>query len=204
MGIRQTGRLVLLAGILAAGLMFSPMGPRAAALDTSAITDPLAAALMNKPFPLDPRKVQYFMIPYGRVSNFEDPMEVPMLDRFPTPGLVSQTSQLPVKVFQTVPVNHAIFPPNSVVTLGWLPADEAYYEQSAPTQAQVPIRYEIIITRHDNWDYRQFVKVLPTTRHYAYFFTPPTPGRYQWYIRAIYSRAMHGINSDRRFFTVLP
>ncbi len=178
--------------------------PGVHALDATAVSDPLAAALMPRPYPAIPDYFPYFMIPSGRTQNFEMPLEVPSVDRYPTPGLSPQTPQQTIKVFQTVPADDALFPAKSVVTLGWLPMDESVYEDAAPNQAQIPIRYEVIITRHNRWDFRQVIRVYPGKRHYTFLFNPPGPGRYQWHVRAIYDKAMHGFNSDRRFFMVLP
>ncbi len=90
------------------------------------------------------------------------------------------------------------------MTLGWLPAEQEISDGDAPSKAQFPIRYEIVITRHDTWSARLFVKAQDTRREYTYLYTPPGPGRYAWHIRAIYNTAMHGINSEPRTFLVLP
>lgn len=145
-----------------------------------------------------------FIRPPGRISSFEMPLELQTPDRYPTPGLMPVEPQRPVNVSITVPPSNSIFPPNSIITIGWLPAEQEIGDGDAPTKVRDPIRYEIYISRHDRWSDRIILKAQPGARQYTHLFTPPGPGRYQWHIRAIFNREMHGINSDTRSFMVLP
>ncbi len=176
----------------------------AGAADPTITTDPLAAALMP------PKKMgasmftPSFMRPAGRIFSFELPLEPPPADRFPSPGLNSREPQAPNEVVLTTPTSNSIFPRNSVITFTWLPSEQEIVDSDPPTKPQTPIRYEIYISRHDQWTDRLFVKEHHPMPTYTYLFTPPGPGRYHWHVRAVYDRAMHGHNSEIRSFMVLP
>ncbi len=172
--------------------------------DNTITTDPLAAALMPPPEMGTALFVPSFIRPPGRVFDFEAPLEMQPIDRYPVPGLASRTPQRPVNVLIVSPPDNAVFTRESMVTFGWLPAEQEISEGDAPDKVQFPIRYEIIITRHDNSGARLFVKAGDSKRNYSYLYDPPLPGSYTWYIRAVYNAAMHGITSEPRNFMVLP
>ena len=188
----------------ALGLALWLVQANAFALDTSISTDPLAAAIMPKPNPLSPYFIPDFILPRARIFEFALPHEMQTPDKYPIPGLVSRTPQNPVYVALLTPPSNSILPPNSMVSLSWLPAVQEISDADAPNKIQYPIHYEIFLTRHDRWSTRILVKAFDSIRQYVYLFSPPGAGRYHWHVRAVYDRAMHGHNSSIRSFMVLP
>ncbi|MDR1744869.1 MAG: hypothetical protein LBS30_03855 [Planctomycetota bacterium] len=172
--------------------------------DATITTDPVAAAIMPKAKMGAILFRPSFIMPLARVFSFELPLEMQPPDRYPTPGLASRTPQRPENVLITVPPSNSVFPRNSIVTLGWLPAEQEIGDGDAPSKVQFPIRYEIYVIRHDTSGARLFVKARNSAREYTYLYKPPAPGRYTWHVRAIYDAAMHGHNSEERTFLVLP
>ncbi len=148
--------------------------------------------------------IPYYTTPGGRDATFEMPREMVDPDRFPTRGLVPRTAQMVSRVHTLTPQNNAIFPKNSMVSLSWLPTEQVVNDDDLVSKAQYPIRYEVIISRHDLMGQRVYIKEQPGLRQYVHLFSPPGAGRYHWYVRAVYDKAMHGYNSDVRSFLVLP
>ncbi len=190
--------------MLLLGLLPALAGRDASAGDASITTDPLAAALMPPPKMGASTFMPSFMRPPGRVFSFEVPHEIPTPDRYPTPGLTPGEAQDTTLVALTTPPSNSIFPRHAIIPFGWLAQEQDINPGDDPTKVQIPIRYEIYISRHDQWTTRLFVKERPTAKDYSYLFSPPGPGRYHWHVRAIYNRQMHGHNSEVRSFMVLP
>lgn len=140
---------------------------------------------------------------HGRPSYFELPRQPVDINRPPLPGLVSRSPVKAVEVPTIYPHDGFVVPRNGQVTFGWLPLEAEFFQHFALSVPSVVRSYRLEIQREDRYFESYQFLARDHRRQYSMLFNPPAPGRYRWWIRAVFDNN-YEVPSVTRYFVVLP